>query len=212
MQNRAYSVLSVKSIDDETRTIRGIATTPSVDRVGDIIDPLGVKFQNPLPFLWQHDHSQPVGHTTFKKPTKDGIEFETRFVSPDEVKSETLKDRLQMAWDSVKTGLVRAVSVGFRPIEYSYMDSGGIRFHESEVFELSAVTIPANSEALITTIKSLDAAARKEAGVPEPETPSPQPERDAPVRKSPVVKLGAAARDRAPFIINKIHPAKPAAR
>src|SRR5690606_23631006 len=45
MQNRAYSVLEVKSVDEGRRVIRGIATTPTVDRVGDIIDPMGVKFQ-----------------------------------------------------------------------------------------------------------------------------------------------------------------------
>jgi HK97 family phage prohead protease len=205
MQNRAYSVLEVKSIDEEKRIIRGMATTPTVDRVGDIIEPEGVQFKNPMPLLWQHQHDQPIGHTTFGKPTKAGIPFESEFVHPDAVKSETLKDRLQMAWDSVKTQLVRAVSIGFRPIEYSFMDSGGIRYSETEVYELSAVTIPANADAVITTIKSLDAVARHEAGVPDPEIPAKPPEQDATVRTLPVVKL-ASARDRAPFVIKKIHP------
>jgi HK97 family phage prohead protease len=205
MLNRAYSVLEVKSIDEEKRIIRGMATTPTVDRVGDIIEPEGVQFKNPMPLLWQHQHDQPIGHTTFGKPTKAGIPFESEFVHPDAVKSETLKDRLQMAWDSVKTQLVRAVSIGFRPIEYSFMDSGGIRYSETEVYELSAVTIPANADAVITTIKSLDAVARHEAGVPDPEIPAKPPEQDATVRTLPVVKL-ASARDRAPFVIKKIHP------
>lgn len=213
MENRAYSVLSIKAIDDETRTFRGTATTPSVDRVGDIIEPLGVKFANPLPFLWQHNHAQPVGQVNFEKPTAKGINFEATLVHPDKVESQSLKDLLQLAWDSIKTGLVRATSIGFRPIEYSYIEGGGIRFSETEVFELSGVTIPANSDAIISTIKSLDAAARKEAGAPEPDPlPSPKPQQDATVRKLPVVKLGAAARDRAPFVIKKIHPATPAAR
>src|SRR5690606_39257104 len=72
MQNRAYSVLQVKSVDEDTRVIRGIATTPSVDRVGDIIDPMGVKFQNPLAFLWQHQHDKPIGSVKFDKPTEKG--------------------------------------------------------------------------------------------------------------------------------------------
>jgi hypothetical protein len=49
MNNRAFSILEIKSVDEEKRIIRGVATTPTVDRVGDIIDPLGVKFDNPLP-------------------------------------------------------------------------------------------------------------------------------------------------------------------
>jgi HK97 family phage prohead protease len=205
MKNRAYSVLSVKSIDEDKRIIRGVATTPSVDRVGDIIEPEGVKFENPMPLLWQHQHDQPIGHTTFGKPTKSGIPFEAEFVHPDAVESATLKDRLQMAWDSVKTQLVRAVSIGFRPIEYAFMDNGGIRYSETEVYELSAVTIPANADAVISTIKSMDAAARKEAGVPDPEIPEAPKDEAATGKKFVVVKLDAPARDRAPFVINKIH-------
>lgn len=211
MNNRAYSVLEIKSIDSNARTIIGTATTPTVDRVGDIIDPLGVKFINPMPFLWQHDHEQPVGQCQFKKPTKNGIDFEATFVHPDKVQSPTLKDRLQLAWDSITNELVRAVSIGFRPLEYSFMDAGGIRFIESEVYELSAVTVPANAEALITQIKSMDALLRAEAGVPEPELieiPS-EPELSAKIgKKVVVVRLGPAAKNTAPFVIQKIHPVR----
>jgi hypothetical protein len=38
------------------------------------------------------------------------------------------------------------------------MDEGGIRFISSEVLELSAVTIPANADATINQIRSIDAA------------------------------------------------------
>lgn len=217
MQNRAYSILEVKSVDDDRRMIAGVATTPTVDRMQDIIEPLGARFQNPLPFLWQHQHDQPVGHTKFGRPAKDGIPFETSFVHPDDVKSETLKDRLQLAWDSVKTKLVRAVSIGFRPIEYAFMDNGGIRYSEIEIYELSAVTIPANAEALINEIKSfhgddgfmrvvkaLDAEMRREAGIPEPEIPA-NPEPAATGKKARVVKLDNPARAGAkPFVIREI--------
>jgi HK97 family phage prohead protease len=202
MQNRAYSFLEVKSIDEDKRVIRGVATTPTVDRVGDIIDPLGVKFDNPLAFLWQHRHDQPIGTCKFAKPTKSGIDFEATIASTDE--PGTLKDRLDEAWQSIKLGLVRAVSIGFRPIEYAFMENGGIRYSESEVYELSAVTIPANSDALITQVKSIDAQLRKDAGIPDPEIPS-EPDPLPEGKKAVVVRLGKAAQDRAPFVINKIH-------
>ena len=51
---RAYAVLTVKAVGDDERITSGTATTPTPDRVGDIIEPLGVKFTNPLPLLWQH--------------------------------------------------------------------------------------------------------------------------------------------------------------
>jgi HK97 family phage prohead protease len=203
MQNRAYSVLTVKAIDEEKRIIRGIATTPTVDRVGDIIDPLGVKFTNPLAFLWQHQHDKPIGSVKFDKPTKDGIGFEAEIAQTDE--PGTLKDRLDEAWQSIKLGLVRAVSVGFRPLEYSFMENGGIRFSETECYELSAVTIPANSDALITTIKSIDAQLRADAGVPEPEIPAEPKDAAATGKSVRIVKLDAPARDRAkPFVIRRI--------
>lgn len=158
MIRRAYSTFEVKAVDDSRRVIRGIATTPAVDRVGDIVEPMGVKFKNPMPFLWQHMSSKPIGTVTFKKPTKDGIEFEATL--PEVERPGTLKDRVDEAWDSIKLGLVRAVSIGFRAIEYAFMENGGIRFSETEVFELSAVTIPAQAEAVITYTsgKCLDAA------------------------------------------------------
>jgi HK97 family phage prohead protease len=203
VNNRAYSVLTVKSVDEEKRIIRGVATTPTVDRVGDIIDPLGVKFDNPLPLLWQHEHDKPIGSVKFDKPTKAGINFEAEIASTDE--PGTLKDRLDEAWQSIKMGLVRAVSIGFRAIEYAFMDSGGVRYVETEVYELSAVTIPANADALITSVKSIDARLRAEHGIPDPEIPV-KPQDEAAIGKSaPVVKL-STARDRAPFVINKINP------
>src|SRR5690625_4254453 len=141
---RAYSCIEVKAVNEDRRVVRGIATTPGVDRVGDIIEPMGVSFKNPLAFLWQHKHDQPIGTVRFEQPTDDGIEFEAEIAKTDE--PGRLKDRLDEAWQSIKLGLVRAVSVGFRPIEYAFMDEGGIRFIKSEVFELSAVTIPANEQ------------------------------------------------------------------
>lgn len=220
MNNRAYSTFEIKSADDGTRTITGIATTPTVDRVGDIIDPMGVQFNNPMPLLWQHDGDSPVGNVSFDKPTAKGITFSATFVDPGTVDSASLKDRLQMAWDSIKTGLVRAVSIGFRPLEYSFMDAGGIRYVETEVFELSCVTIPANAEALISGVKSLygatdidivkalDAEVRREHGIPDPEIPAKPPKPAATGKSVRVVKLDKPARDRAPFVVRKIHAAK----
>ena len=155
--NRAYSVLEVKTVDEDQRIISGIATTPSADRVGDIVEPLGVKFKNPLPLLHMHRSDQPVGTVKFDKATKEGITFTAKM--PRMAASGPLKDRIDTAWEEVKLGLVRGVSIGFRPIEMSMMDDGGVRFLKSEVLELSLVTIPANAEASIHTIKSIDAEA-----------------------------------------------------
>lgn len=159
---RAYSVLEIKSLDAERREISGIATTPETDRVGDVVEPLGAKFAAELPLLWQHQHDKPVGTAKFGKATKTGIPFTASIADVSE--PGPLKDLLDMAWQSVKAKLVRGVSIGFRPIKYAFMDSGGVQFSETEIFELSLVTIPANASATIQSIKSIDTAIRASSG------------------------------------------------
>lgn len=149
-----YSLLTVKTVNEEKRIISGMATTPTPDRVGDIIEPKGAKFANPLPLLWMHDHSQPVGTVTFGKATDAGIPFEATIAN---IRTpQPLSDRLDECWQLVKNQIVRGVSIGFRALEYSFMEEGGVRFIETEIYELSCVTVPANAEATIETIKSLD--------------------------------------------------------
>ena len=89
------------------------------------------------------------------------------------------------------------------------LKEGGIDFSEWDWFELSAVTIPANADATITTIKSIDAGLRKAAGVPDPEIPAP-PAPAAIGKTVRVVKLDDPARDRAaPFVIRSIKRTTP---
>lgn len=76
-----------------------------------------------------------------------------------------LKDRIDEAWQSLKAKLIGGVSIGFRALEYGFMDNGGIRFTETEVIELSLVTIPANADATIHTIKSVDTGVRAALGL-----------------------------------------------
>lgn len=164
--NRAYSLLEIKSFDDDRREITGLATTPETDRMGDIVDPMGAKFAAEIPLLWQHMHDKPVGAAEFGKPTKKGIPFKATIAKLED--AGPLKDLLDMAWQSVKARLVRGVSIGFRPLEYAFMDSGGVRFNEVEIYELSLVTIPANASATIQTIKAMDTAGRKAMNVGVP--------------------------------------------
>ena len=168
MLNRAYAMLDVRSISDgeDERTFTGIATTPSTDRMGDIVDPLGAKFKNPLPLLHQHDSERPIGQVRFSRATKDGIEFSATI--PKISEPGPLKDRVDTAWGEIKAGLVRAVSIGFRVLKdgIESLGDGGLRFTRIEIMELSAVTIPANAEATITNIKTFDVGARAASGLP----------------------------------------------
>lgn len=158
----AYSLLEVKSVNDAEWKLEGIATTPTPDRVDDVVEPKGAQFTLPVPFLWQHDKRQPIGNVIEAQVTEDGIKVVIQLVKPDEVESEELKKRLQEAWDSIKTGLVRGLSIGFRGLEVADIQgTWGYKFIKWDWYELSAVTIPANQEASITGVKTLCQANQK---------------------------------------------------
>ena len=153
--DRAYSVLTVKAMDDRKRTFVGIATTPATDRMGDVVEPRGMEFKLPLPLLWQHDSSNPIGWVRRAKVTKDGIEVECEVATVDE--DGPLKQRLADYWQMLKTGLVRGLSIGFNAVEVARIEgTNGLHFLRTLWLELSAVTIAAHQDASITTIKSID--------------------------------------------------------
>lgn len=160
---RAYSLFEIKSADEDKRELTGIATTPSVDSYGDIVEPKGAEFSLPIPFLWQHNSSEPIGHVTKAKVTGDGIDVTVQLARTDE--PGLLKDMLDKAWQSIKLKLVRGLSIGFSPIEYSRIeDTYSYRYIKWAWRELSAVTIPANSEASIISVKSIDIQQRAASG------------------------------------------------
>ena len=158
---RAFSVFEKAVSGDDERVIRGIATTPTVDRVGDIVDPMGASYAKEVPLLWQHNHNEAIGTVKFGKATKDGIPFEATLPHVEE--EGELKKTVDKAWHSVKYGLVRAVSIGFRVLKDGLEfieETGGLLFTDTEIFELSLVSIPANQDATIDVVRSLVAPAR----------------------------------------------------
>src|SRR5262245_38526873 len=151
MLNRAYSLLEIKRVDEDARIITGIATTPAPDRLGDVVEPEGAQFNLPMPLLWQHDASQPIGHVTQAKVSKAGIEIVAQI-------AKGVTAEIDRVWAMIKAGLAPGLSIGFKSLEHSKLDNGGLRFLKWLWLELSAVTVPANSEATIATVKSIDAA------------------------------------------------------
>jgi len=196
---RAFSLLQTKSVDEGRREIRGIATTPTADRVGDVVEPLGARFKTPMSLLLYHDSLKPVGTVDFAKPTKDGIPFVASL--PDVVEPGVVRERVLEAWHSLKYKLIGAVSIGFKPIEgkTELMKSGGLRFKEWEWLELSLVAIPANPEAVIQSFKSMDAnRIRKALNMDQRQSAA-----SGPVRKSTTAGVTADQRNRPVRDINE---------
>jgi HK97 family phage major capsid protein/HK97 family phage prohead protease len=158
LHRHAHSHFLVKAVDADKRIITGVATTPTPDSYGDVVEPEGAEYKLPLPLLWQHDARGPVGEVFAAKTTPEGIEIKARIAQTDT--PGTVKTRLDDAWESLKLGLVKGLSIGFRSIEESYdKTTGGYHFLKWAWHELSLVTIPANSDCTIQTIRAASGAA-----------------------------------------------------
>lgn len=161
MLERAYALLEIKSVAAESRTFSGIASTPELDRQGDMVDPAGVCFRNPVPLLYHHDQTQPIGraHLTV---TAEGILFEASLPVVDE--PGPLKTRVDDAWQCIKSGVITGVSIGHLPRKNGHerLHAGARKLTHTEICELSLVTIPANANATIRLVKSLAAPPRQE--------------------------------------------------
>lgn len=162
-QFSAYSILSTKSFTEtknaegrEVVRVEGVASTPTTDRYGDIVEPKGARFKTPMPLLWQHRHAEPVGRMTLAQPAADMIPFTAEL--PIVKEAGRLQDRVNEAIHSLRYELVNAVSIGFILDDngYEVLDNGGLHIKSWEWLELSLVTIPANSEAVISAVKSID--------------------------------------------------------
>ena len=164
---RAYATLDIKAMPDvpgQKRTFTGIASTPSTDRMDDVVMPKGAKFKLPIPLLWQHDSRQPIGWVTAARVTDKGIEIDGEVAQIDEV--GPLQQRITDAWQMMRAKLVRGLSIGFNGLETSRIEgSYGLKYLSWEWLELSAVTIPANQDCSITAIKSIDLQQRAALGL-----------------------------------------------
>jgi HK97 family phage prohead protease len=134
----------------DSRTIRFVFSDGSVDRMGDTIDTAGWDVKNFLDnpvALWAHDSSSPpIGRASNVGPTGSklmgDIEFMTADISP-------FADSI---YRMVVAKFVKAVSVGFIPLEYSFVNNNerpfGIDFKEQELLEISLCPVPCNPNAL----------------------------------------------------------------
>jgi HK97 family phage prohead protease len=139
--------LSGAVIADSTlgeRQIRVVASDATVDRVKDIMVPKGCVLdgyaKNDI-VLADHDPKMPIGNA------KVGI-------TPEQVEALiTFADKgISAKADEYcalyKTGVLKAVSVGFQPIEYEPIKDGGVRYTKWALMELSCVAVPANPNAI----------------------------------------------------------------
>ena len=171
---KSFGDFVIKSLDEDKRIFKGIASTPSQDRSKDVMVPNGAKFTLPMPLLLHHNHTMPVGLVTKAEVTSAGIEVEIYL--PEVNEEGVLKSRVDEAFQSLKLGLIKGLSVGFLPNfdKAEMIKGGGVQFNDWDWYELSLVTIPCNPEAETDFKKEFDeykaALGEKKVEVDETET------------------------------------------
>ena len=178
---RAHAVLDIKTVGDDEDYVylSGTASSITPDRVGDSMNPLGAKFRLPMPFLAQHDSDRPIGEVTEVEAKDDKIKYHAR------LPKKTGLDYVDTEIKKIKHRLVKGASIGFRIIK-SKFNGKGLDIHEWDWMELSAVTIPANADADIATVKRYDAvrSGGRYTRASEGKSASPQTASNRPAKKS----------------------------
>lgn len=169
--DRATMAIEAKTVKGEEGVVEFVASTNHVDRAGDIVEQnwdMKSFRKNPV-FLYGHSYSDlPVGKITRvwtekvgdKKRSEPGSRrtmIRVKFVPGD---IHPFADSVRRLYEE---GFLKAVSVGFRPLERGDVTSEerdalgmgqyGQRFTKSELLEVSAVTVPMNAEALSTGVQ-----------------------------------------------------------
>lgn len=148
--------LHVKEFSPTGRSFSGTATSSTPDRVDDVVEAEGVTFAPEIPLHLFHKRDQPVGSVRLGKATRAGIPFRAEI--PEVTEDGIVKDLTDQAAHLVKYKLVRAVSIGFRPLDpensVEFLQNGGVRFKRTEALELSLVSIPAQPDATIEQVRA----------------------------------------------------------
>jgi hypothetical protein len=152
--------------EPEERILEFIGSTAGVDRYGDIIEVAGwdlANYKNNPIFLWAHNSSMPpLGRAVSVKKTAEALVFQIKFAAREEYGGEwpAVAPSPETIYSLYLNGYLRATSVGFSYIEREPIidpkNDGrqtGWRFLKQELYELSAVPVPANPEALMLAVQ-----------------------------------------------------------
>jgi HK97 family phage prohead protease len=153
----AGTIEKAAGLDD--RQIRIKVSTPADDRCGDVMEPEGCvldNYRNNPIVLASHDPEHPIG-TADVTVTPQGLEALITFAAAG------ISAKADEYCGLAKSGVLRAASIGFDPIEGQPIKAtGGTRYTKWELLEMSLVSVPMNAEAL-TIQRALGATNKKSA-------------------------------------------------
>lgn len=137
---------------DSVLYIRGMASTPDIDRYDDIVHPMAFKesiaqyMTNPQVLL-QHNHDKPIGKTMEALVKVEGLEVFCE-----------ISQNIDGVQDKIKNGVMRAFSIGFMVKSFQMETVNGRQIRvitELDLAEISVVAVPANPKTLFTMSKGV---------------------------------------------------------
>ncbi len=150
-----------------------IASTNQLARDGWVVQPAGLRTENFLKsaaVLFNHNYEQPVATPVAARLLDGGNALAVDIQWP----PTGISERADEVRGLVKSGVIRAVSIGFMPIETEPLNPkepwGGQRVLTADLLELSFVGVPADTGAVVTQRGSRRGAP---GGVPDAAKPVP---------------------------------------
>ncbi len=146
--------IEIKDIDQEGKFSGYASTFGNKDLVGDIVQKGAFlktlqKGADKVLMLWQHDSDKIVGEFTKLHEDEKGLFFE----------GQLFIKNIQQATEAhflMLKRLIKSVSIGFRIEEKAFDQNNNRLLKEIDLIEISLVTFPANPEATIDRVKSVD--------------------------------------------------------
>ncbi len=126
---------------------RGVISDSSVDRYGDVVEPAGIKyaaFVRSGTILAQHDAGRPIARPIKIDVFPDRVEMVGEFPALGVSATADEYRRLMQA------RVLNNFSIGFIPLEMEPIKGGGWHYISWEIVECSVVSVPANSNAIVT--------------------------------------------------------------
>ena len=155
---RKHFSISSKMPGDAPRVIRFIGSDESIDRDGDIIAVSGwdiAKYmKNPVVLFGHDSYALPIAKTVAINTDSyaKALLFDIYFPTVEELATDPAMPsehalRVDAIYNMAKAGLLNAVSVGFRGIEWEQTKTGRM-YTKQELMEISIVPVPANPNAI----------------------------------------------------------------
>jgi len=160
--NKKFIDLDFKDFNvenEEEYIVEAIISTKGVDREGEVVLPEGCNYTEFLKtgtVLFDHDQSKPIAKTLSIRKNSEYITAKFQFSATDSFS--------QKIYNLIKEGIIKATSIGFIPTKRrkatekdkkDFGDNCQVVTTQYNLLEFSIVAVPANSEALVLSVKSL---------------------------------------------------------